>query len=57
MIKIEIPCHKILQEYKERKKVISTGIINSALDNPNQIALKALPLDLLKYLEIAVAPV
>ena len=31
--------------------------MNSALDNPNQMALKAFPLDLLKYLEMAVAPV
>ena len=34
--------------------MIKTGKINSADDRPNQIPLKALPLLLLKYLEIVV---
>ena len=33
------------------------GIINSALERPNQIVLKALPLDFSKYLEMAVVAV
>ena len=47
-------CHNNLQEYNERKKVISTGITNSAHDKPNQTELSAFPLDLSKYLEITV---
>ena len=37
--------------------IINTGKINSADESPNQLVLKALPLDLLKYLEIVVVAV
>ena len=36
---------------------MKTGNINSAVDNPNQIVLKALPLDLSKNLAIVVVAV
>ena len=36
------------------KYIIKTGKINSADDRPNQLILKALPLVLVKYLEIVV---
>ena len=36
------------------KKIIKVGKVNSAVDSPNHIALKALPLRLLKYLDIVV---
>ena len=36
------------------KKQLSIGKINSADESPNQIPLRALPLLLLKYLEIVV---
>ena len=47
-------CHIVLHEYKVNKKTISIGIINSADESPNQIPLSALPLLLLKYLDIVV---
>ena len=50
----EIICQIVLQEIKLSKNMIKTGKINSADDRPNQIPLKALPLLLLKYLEIVV---
>ena len=37
--------------------MIKIGRINSAADKPNQAVLNALPLDLLKYLEIVVVAV
>ena len=37
--------------------MMNTGSINSAVDNPNQPVLRALPLDLVKYLEIVVVAV
>ena len=37
--------------------MIITGKVNSAADSPNHPALKAFPLDLLKYLEIVVVAV
>ena len=37
-----------------RRKTTIIGKINSADDNPNQIALSARPLRLLKYLDIVV---
>ena len=52
--KIEIEIQIIFQSYKERRNIINTGRINSAVDKPNQIVLKALPLDFVKYLEIVV---
>ena len=41
----------------DKRYIINTGKINSAADNPNHPVLKALPLDLLKYLEIVVVAV
>ena len=37
-----------------KRYIIVTGKINSATDKPNHPMLKALPLDLVKYLEIVV---
>ena len=54
---IEINCQIVLHEYKVNKKIISIGKINSAEESPNQIALKALPLLLSKYLDVAVEAV
>ena len=54
---IEINCQIVLHEYKVNKKIISIGKINSAEESPNQIPLSALPLLLLKYLEIVVEDV
>ena len=34
------------------KYTIKTGNINSAVERPNQLVLKAFPLDFVKYLEI-----
>ena len=42
------------QVVRVNKKTINIGKINSAEDNPNHPALKALPLDFVKYLEIVV---
>jgi len=39
------------------KYTIRTGITNSADERPNQLILKALPLVLVKYLEIVVEAV
>ena len=39
------------------KYVTKTGNINSANDNPNQIELRAFPLDLSKNLEVVVVAV
>ena len=55
--KREIDNQIIFQSYNESKKIINTGSINSAVDNPNQIVLKAFPLDLVKYLETVVVAV
>ena len=55
--KREIDIQIIFQSYNERKKIINTGSINSAVDNPNQIVLRAFPLDLVKYLETVVVAV
>ena len=52
-IVIQIFC----QVYKVNKYTVKTGKINSPQDNPNQPALRALPLDLVKYLEIVVLAV
>jgi hypothetical protein len=41
----------------ERKKTIVMGIINSAAERPNHVALRAFPLFKLKYLEILVVAV
>ena len=55
--KREIDIQIIFQSYNESKKIINTGSINSAVDNPNQIVLRAFPLDLVKYLETVVVAV
>ena len=41
----------------DKRYIINTGKINSAADSPNHPVLNALPLDLLKYLEIVVVAV
>ena len=46
-----------LHEIIESRKIISVGNINSAVDKPNHIPLRALPLLLLKYLDIVVVEV
>ncbi len=55
--KREIDIQIIFQSYNESKKIINTGSINSAVDNPNHIVLRAFPLDLVKYLETVVVAV
>ena len=45
------------QAVKVSKYTIKTGKINSAVDNQNQPILRALPLDLVKNLEIVVVAV
>ena len=45
------------QVVRVKRKTIKTGKINSAEDNPNHPALKALPLDFVKYREIVVVAV
>ena len=50
---VQIFCQVVI----DNKKTIKTGIINSALDKPNQQMLNALPLDLVKYLETVVVAV
>ena len=50
---VQIFCQVVI----DNKKTIKTGIINSALDKPNQQILNALPLDLVKYLETVVVAV
>ena len=57
IIKIEIINQIFFQLIVVKRKIINTGRINSAADNPNQPVLKALPLDLVKYLEIVVVAV
>ena len=57
MINNPIPCQTILQENKDKIKVINRGIINSAVERPNQIVLRAFPLDWSKNLEMAVEAV
>ena len=47
-------CQIVLHEKIDNKNIIKIGKINSAEDRPNQIPLNALPLLLLKYLEIVV---
>ena len=39
------------------KYTIKTGSINSAVERPNQLVLKALPLDFVKYLDMVVVAV
>ena len=55
--KIEIEIQIIFQSYKESRNIINTGRINSAVDKPNQIVLKALPRDFVKYLDTVVVAV
>ena len=45
------------QIVKVNKKNINTGKINSAVERPNHPALRALPLDIVKYLAIVVVAV
>ena len=45
------------QSIKVNKYIVSSGKINSADDNPNQLVLSAFPLDFVKYLEIVVVAV
>ena len=54
---IDIYCQINLQDKNDSKNIINIGKINSAEDNPNQTALRAFPLLLLKYLEIVVVDV
>ena len=54
---IEIYIHKFCQEVTVSKYTIKTGNINSAVERPNQLVLKAFPLDFVKYLEIVVVAV
>ena len=53
----EIEIHMFCQVVMVNKKTIKTGKINSAVERPNQLALNALPLDFVKYLEIVVVAV
>ena len=50
----DMKCQIVCQEKILRRKIIVIGKINSADDKPNQIPLSALPLRLLKYLDIVV---
>ena len=52
-----IPFQTYCQEYKVKKKITKTGEMNSAVDNPNHAILNDFPLDLSKYLDIAVVEV
>ena len=54
IINKDIDCQITLHENMVSKKIIKVGKVNSAVDSPNHIALKALPLRLLKYLDIVV---
>ena len=56
-INIDINIHIFCQEVMVSKYTIKTGNINSALERPNQLVLKAFPLDFVKYLEIVVVAV
>ena len=53
----ELICQIVLHDKKVKRKITNNGKINSALDNPNHTALKALPLLLLKYLDMVVVEV
>ena len=52
-IEIQIFCQEVIVN----KYTISTGSMNSAVERPNQLVLKAFPLDFVKYLEIVVVAV
>jgi hypothetical protein len=54
---IEIYIHKFCQEVTVSEYTIKTGNINSAVERPNQLVLRAFPLDFVKYLEIVVVAV
>ena len=54
---IEIYIHKFCQEVMVSKYTIKTGSMNSAVERPNQLVLKAFPLDFVKNLEIVVVAV
>ena len=51
---IENISQRFCQSMIVNRYTIKTGIINSADESPNQLILKALPLVLVKYLEIVV---
>ena len=53
----EIICQIDLQDKKDKRNIVNIGKINSAVDKPNQTALKAFPLLWLKYLDIVVVEV
>ena len=52
-----IYCQISLHDKNDKRNIIRTGKINSAVDSPNQAILNAFPLLLLKYLEIVVLEV
>ena len=54
---MEIETQMFLQSVIVKRYIIKIGRINSAADKPNQPVLKALPLDLVKYLEMVVVAV
>ena len=54
---IDIYIHKFCQEVIVSKYTIKTGSMNSAVERPNQLVLKAFPLDFVKNLEIVVVAV
>ena len=52
--KIDIEIHILCQLVTVNRYTVKTGKINSAVERPNQPALNAFPLDLVKYLVIVV---